>query len=157
MKKIEIPGFGDLEIKNILLDLNGTINFYGKRPANIKKYIKLLKEDLNLYIVSANTRGDLKDISEDIGVDGLQLDRTIAEDDAKLKILNELDPKSTIMIGNGNNDAKALKKACIGIAVVGSEGASSKAIFNADLVVNTSIDALKLILDAKALTATLRT
>lgn len=156
MKKYLIPGFGDCIIYTILLDLNGTINYYGKRPKFLKDYIEKLKTHFNIYIASANTRGDLDRITGELGVEGLQLNSDLGEQDAKLELVSKLDPETTIMIGNGNNDVKALKEARIGIAVLGSEGASSKAIMNSDLCVSNVIDAFKIIMDGRAMIATLR-
>lgn len=156
MKKYIIPNFGTCIIYNIFLDLNGTINYYGKRPEGIKPVIEELKKFFNIYIVSANTRGDLDSIANELGVDYLVMPKLESEQDSKLDVLNKLDPSSTIAIGNGNNDVKALKSAKIGIAVIGKEGASINAINAADLVVTDILDAFRIILDEQAMIASLR-
>ena len=76
--------------------------------------------------------------------------------DSKLEFLNTLDAKQCIAIGNGNIDAKMLKHAAIGIAVLGDEGLSKKAFENSDIVVKSIEDAFNLILDPKKIIATLR-
>jgi soluble P-type ATPase len=49
-----------------------------------------------------------------------------------------------------------LKAAAIGIAVVGTEGAATEAVFAADVVTNNIADAFELLLKPKRLIATLR-
>ncbi|MHA1339679.1 MAG: HAD family hydrolase [Promethearchaeota archaeon] len=158
MKEYYISGFKEEKIKidNIFLDLNGTINHFGKIPSKLPKYIKKLKKYFNLYIISANTRGDLQNIAKKLDIFYKEINKIETEQDAKLKVLEELDPKKTIVIGNGNNDAKALKKAIIGIAVIGPEGTSINALNSADIIVKDIFDAFNIILNEKALVATLR-
>jgi len=60
------------------------------------------------------------------------------------------------MVGNGANDAAALRAAALGIAVIGPEGASAEALVAADVVCTSILQALDLLVDEQALTATLR-
>ncbi|MBD3353874.1 MAG: hypothetical protein GF364_20495 [Candidatus Lokiarchaeota archaeon] len=156
MKIYSIPGFGECVIDNLFLDLNGTINFYGELRADIKDYIRELKKFFKIYIVSANTRGDLAKIAKELDVHFKQTQNNINEQDAKMNILNELRPENTIVIGNGNNDVKCLKNARIGIAVIGREGASTRAINAADISITDISEGFRLILDENAIRATLR-
>ena len=61
-----------------------------------------------------------------------------------------------MVIGNGANDVLVLEGAALGIAVIGPEGASSAALRAADVVCASIVDALDLLLEPRALTATLR-
>jgi len=74
----------------------------------------------------------------------------------KLRLIDELGGDRCIVIGNGANDMLALEAAALGIAVLGPEGASSGALRAADLVCNSASDALDLLLDPTALSATIR-
>ena len=74
----------------------------------------------------------------------------------KLQLLDELGRERCAVIGNGSNDALALEAAAIGFAVMGPEGASAAALRSADVLCASAIDALDLLLDPKALSATLR-
>ena len=60
------------------------------------------------------------------------------------------------MIGNGANDALVLEAAAVSFAVLGPEGASAAALRSADIVCASATDALDLLLDPQALSATLR-
>jgi soluble P-type ATPase len=62
----------------------------------------------------------------------------------------------TAAIGNGRNDEAMLRAAALGMAVVGPEGAATAAMLAADLVTNSVVDALDLLLDPATLASTLR-
>jgi len=156
MKIYEIPNYKRLEIENILLDINGTIQFSGKISEELKQKIIELKQKFQIILISADTRGNLKEIASELGVNYEKLTKKRSEREQKEKIVEKYNKENTIAIGNGNNDELMLKKAALGIAIIGSEGASIKAITSADIIVTNPIDAIDLILDEKKLIATLR-
>jgi soluble P-type ATPase len=55
MIKFVIPGRGDLSVKNLILDLNGTIAFGRNISKGVKKRIFLLSKYQNFFIVTADT------------------------------------------------------------------------------------------------------
>lgn len=59
----DIPGTGSLELKTIILDLNGTISVHGKLISGVSERLSALR-DLGHQIVPfmGNTRGDASDI-----------------------------------------------------------------------------------------------
>jgi soluble P-type ATPase len=155
MISISIPGWGDMEIENIVLDLNGTIATDGKIPSEVKEKINTLSDKAKIYILTADTQGTASEESSDMAVELLKL----SEEDStevKWKVLESLDPTRTVAIGNGSNDRLILKEAAIGIAVLGDEGVSSQAIKHADILVRSISDALDLFLKPRRLIATLR-
>lgn len=155
MITIDIPGWGNMDIENILLDLNGTLATDGKIPTEVKEKINRLSHKAKIYIVTADTQGTASEESSDMDVELLK----VSEEDStevKFRVLEPLDPTRTVVIGNGNNDQLILKEAALGIAVLGDEGMSVSAMQNADLVVKNISDALDLFLKPKRLTATLR-
>ena len=155
MIKIEIPGWGNMDIENIVLDLNGTIATDGKIPSEVKEKIKSLSHKVKIYILTADTQGTASEESSDMGVELLK----VSEEDSaevKLRVLESLDPTATVALGNGNNDHLILKEAALGIAVLGDEGMSVSAMKSADIVVKNISDALDLFLKPKRLVATLR-
>jgi P-type E1-E2 ATPase len=144
-----------MEIENIVLDLNGTIAMDGKIPSEVKEKINSLSKKIKLYILTADTQGTASVEIPDMEV---ELVKVLEKDSAevKLRVLESLDPTSTVAIGNGNNDHLVLKEATLGIAVLGDEGISVSAMKNADIVVKNISDALDLFLKPKRLIATLR-
>jgi soluble P-type ATPase len=155
MITIDIPGWGNMDIENIVLDLNGTLATDGKIPTEVKEKINRLSHQAKIYIVTADTQGTASEESSGMDVELLK----VSEEDStevKFRVLESLDPTKTVVVGNGNNDQLILKEAAVGIAVLGDEGMSVSAMQNADLVVKKISDALDLFLKPKRLTATLR-
>ena len=155
MIKTDIPGRGNMEIENILLDLNGTIATDGKIPLDVREKINLLSEKVTIYILTADTQGTAEEEVRGMNADMIK----IAEEDSKnrkFEFLNTFDFEKTVAIGNGNNDQLILKEAALGIAVLGDEGMYVSALKNADIVVKNIVDALDLFLKPKRLMATLR-
>ncbi|MEX2704993.1 MAG: hypothetical protein Q6352_007005 [Candidatus Freyrarchaeum guaymaensis] len=79
-----------------------------------------------------------------------------AESVAKEEVGEELGDENTLAVGNGKNDKLMLKKAKIGTAITGKEGASPSALQNADIAVTNPLHTLELILDPQKLVATMR-
>jgi soluble P-type ATPase len=156
MKVYEIPNFGRCEIKNLLLDLNGTLTQFGEYSNDLKYLLKQLKKFFEIYVISANTRGTLDHIAEELGIKAIHIPKSKSEKDSKLTSLRVLNPEKTIAIGNGNNDIEIITQSKIGIAILGHEGASIQSLNSSDLVVTSISDAFKILLDEKALIATLR-
>jgi soluble P-type ATPase len=155
MINIDIPGWGNMDIENMVLDLNGTLATDGKIPLEVKEKINSLSTQTKIYILTADTQGTA---SEEISNMEVELVTVSEEDSAelKLRVLESLDPTRTIAIGNGNNDHLILKEAALSIAVLGDEGLSASAMKHADVIVKNISDALDLFLKPKRVIATLR-
>ena len=152
---ISIAGWGNMEIENIVLDLNGTIATDGKIPSEVKEKINSLSKKTKIYILTADTQGTASVEISDMEVELVKVSEKDSTE-VKLRVLESLDPTSTVAIGNGNNDHLILKEAALGIAVLGDEGISASAMKNADIIVKNISDALDLFLKPKRLIATLR-
>jgi len=152
---ISIPGWGNMEIENIVLDLNGTIATDGKISSEVKEKINSLSDKAKIYILTADTQGVASEESSDMNVALLKVSEKDSAE-VKLRVLESLDPTRTVAIGNGNNDHLILKGAALGIAVLGEEGMSVLAMKDADIVVKDISNALDLFLKPKRLIATLR-
>jgi soluble P-type ATPase len=155
MINISIPGWGNMEIENIVLDLNGTIATDGKIPSEVEEKIDCLSDKAKIYILTADTQGTANEERSDMGVELVKVSEKDSAE-VKLRVLESLDPTRTVAIGNGSNDHLILKEAALGIAVLGDEGMSVSAMKNADVVVKNISDALDLFLKPKRLIATLR-
>jgi len=55
--RIDIPGWGNIDIKNIVIDLNGTIATDGRIAPEVKEKINSLSELAKVYILTADTQG----------------------------------------------------------------------------------------------------
>ena len=155
MFEINIPGRGSYRIDNLVFDVNGTIAVDGNLIGEVAARMADLSSMFDVYVITAGTHGRLTDIESRLGIKARKIDPS-KEAEQKQDFVEKLGKESTISIGNGANDTLMLGDAAIGIAVIGQEGASVKAILAADIVVNNISDALNLLLKPKRLIATLR-
>jgi soluble P-type ATPase len=153
--EINIPGWGNLGIENIVLDLNGTIATDGKIPLEVKEKINILSQEVNVHILTADTQGTAAEEVRDIRAALIRISEEKSKE-AKFESLKNLTPESTVVIGNGSNDQLILKEAALGIIVLGDEGMSLSAMKHADIAVKNVSNALDLFLKPKRLIATLR-
>jgi soluble P-type ATPase len=155
MIKIDVPGWGNMEIENIVLDLNGTIATDGEILPEVKQRMGSLSEVVKFYVLTADICGKVNDEIRDLKA---ELVKVAGEDTqkGKLEFVKTLDLEKTVAIGNGNNDLLILKEACLGIAVLGDEGIFTSTLKNSDVGVKSICDALDLFLKPKRLIATLR-
>ncbi|HHJ06252.1 MAG TPA: ATPase P, partial [Anaerolineae bacterium] len=71
-------------------------------------------------------------------------------------VVAELGPERVVAIGNGANDAAMLRRAALGIAVLGGEGTALSCLTAADVLASDINTALDLQLNPRRLLATLR-
>jgi P-type E1-E2 ATPase len=152
---IDIPGREGLEPRHLILDLNGTIALDGQLLLGVAKRVTALRERLDTYLLTADTRGRGAATADQLGV---QLHRLTPGQEAQQKadFVHSLGAAHTVAVGNGANDALMLAAAGLGIAVLGREGLAIAALQAADLVVPDVTAALDLLLHPKRLIATLR-
>jgi len=153
--EITIPGRGNYTIKNLVLDLNGTIALDGKIIRGVKERVAMLSQKLDVFLVTADTNKTAERLVRDLPIT-LHKIKEAEENDQKLRVVLKKGKNNTVSIGNGCNDISMLKESVIGICVVGGEGASAEAMMASDLVVSTVNDALDLLLKPHRLRATLR-
>lgn len=118
MISISIPGWGNMEIENIVLDLNGTIATDGKIPPGVKEKIKTFSKDIKIYMLTADTQGTAIEKVKDMNLELIKIPEENSKE-TKLEFLRTLDLNATVAIGNGSNDQLILKEAALGIAVLG--------------------------------------
>jgi len=155
MIRLDIPGKGIYEIENLVLDFNGTIAKDGRIHNKVKDRLNLLGKKLKVYILTADTRGDVEEKVRRLRVEVVRLEEG-PEAEQKRDFVRKVGPQRTIAVGNGYNDHLMVKEAVLGIAVIGPEGAAKETVLNADVVVTDVLDALELILKPLRHRATLR-
>jgi len=153
--RIDIPGWGGVDVENIVIDLNGTTATDGRIPLEIKEKIESLSHLAKIYVLTADTQGTADKEVANMSVEAIKIDEEESKQ-GKFDFLKTLDLEKTVAIGNGSNDQLVLKEAALGIAVLGDEGVSVSAMKNADLMVKNIQNALDLFLKPKRLIATLR-
>ena len=155
MIEIAIPGRGNYTIKNVVVDLNGTIAVDGKIIQGVKEKMAILSQELDIFLVTADMNKNAERLVKDLPVTLYKI-KEGEENNQKLQVVLKQGKDNTVSIGNGCNDISMLKESAIGICVVGGEGASAEAMMASDLVVVTINDALDLLLKPHRLGATLR-
>ena len=150
---LTIPGWPELQLQHLLLDVNGTLTNRGALIDGVAARIAALRRSVIIHLVSADTFGTLAQTTELLQVSAV----TARSGEDKLRRLDELGRERCAVIGNGTNDALVLDAAALGLAVIGPEGASAAALRAADVVCFSAADALDLLLEPTALSATLRT
>jgi P-type E1-E2 ATPase len=156
MLKINIQGFGDLELSDLILDLNGTLTQNGVLSPEVKDAILQLKSILNIHLITADTYGTASKIADELAIHLYRLNMSETESQQKAALILKFEKNHCCAIGNGRNDRFMLQEARLGIAIIGSEGAAGETIQNADLCVCNILDALHLLLYPQILKATLR-
>jgi len=149
-----IPGQGELELRTIILDLNGTISVAGKVPDGVKERLSELKnQGFKLVLFTGNTRNDADELSERLGIEW-RLAKSTAD---KRELALEFEPEYCVSIGNGLIDLELMKTVKLRIVTLQAEGVHIQTLLNSDVVIPNINDALDLLIDSQRLIATLRT
>lgn len=155
MLEIIVPGRKTYRLKNLVLDLNGTVALDGEMVAGVEERLRRLSACLNITVVTADTHGTAGRLGESLafsirGISGG------GESAQKLSVVQDAGWEETVSIGNGCNDVLMLRESALGICVIGAEGAAPEAVTGSDVVVRDINDALDLLLFPDRLVATLR-
>lgn len=157
MLKIDIPGYGRLELTHLVMDYNGTIARDGKILPELLEPLAALAKDLRLFVLTADTHGTA---AADCGATGLPIQiMTFPSDKAaasKLEIIRGLGTEGVCAVGNGRNDLPMLSEAGLSIAVCGPEGCYGKLAGTAEVLCGSMEEALLLLTRPERLIATLR-
>ncbi len=155
MIDIAIPDFGRLKLNHLVMDYNGTLAQDGILIDGVAGRLAALAENLALYVVTADTHGQVKRAAS--GIDcTLHILAQDRQAQGKCDFVRHLGAPQTVSIGNGRNDALMLEASALGIAVIQAEGAFGGTIAAADVVCTDILAALDLLLHPLRLTATLR-
>jgi soluble P-type ATPase len=155
MIRTAIPGFGQLEIANLVLDFNGTLAVDGELLAGVKALLGDLARKLTVHVLTADTFGTARSQLEGVACRFSALPEG-DQDLAKDRYVQQLGAGQTACIGNGRNDRRMLRSAALGIAVILGEGAAVESLLAADIVCTDIRDALALLTHPLRLTASLR-
>jgi len=153
--EILIPAYGELDLKYLVMDYNGTLAIDGMLINGVREALTVLSQHLALHVLTADTFGKAKS-----GLKNIECTLSILPEKdqqvGKLEYVQTLGAKNTVSIGNGRNDQLMLKSSALGIAVILEEGASSETLQAADVVCTSIVSALNLLSNPLRLVATLR-
>ncbi|RLD60125.1 MAG: ATPase P [Bacteroidetes bacterium] len=155
MIKIDIPGYGILELEHLVMDYNGTLALDGNLFKGLEEILNRLSENIHLHVITADTFGqvseNLKNVKCNLHIIGKE-----NQGKQKQEYVINLDASKVCAIGNGANDGMMLKTAALGIALIQTEGANVNTLLNADIVSISIFDALGLLMNPKRLVASMR-
>ncbi|NLY72723.1 MAG: ATPase P [Tissierellia bacterium] len=154
MISYEIPGRGTIEIKNLVLDYNGTIAVDGRLIEGVAQRINKLAEKVDIYVLTADTYGTVKDECQVLKAEVMTFPRENAGK-SKREIVEGLDGGS-LCLGNGFNDIPMFEVAALSIAILEGEGMAPGLLNRADILSRSILEALDIASDASKVKATLR-
>lgn len=155
MIEITVPGFKRLQLNHLVLDYNGTLARDGKLLEGVRERLNALSSQVQIHVLTADTFGNVKSELSEISC-RLFILPPGNQEIGKLEYVQQLNPATTVCIGNGRNDRLMLKEAALGIAVMLEEGAAVETVMAADVVSRHISDALDLLTHPGRLVATLR-
>lgn len=153
--RMDIPGFGTLNIGHVVLDFNGTIAEDGELLPGVGERIRELAETMEVCVVTADTHGTCAHKLADLPC-RVAVIATGDEARAKLNHVRSLGAERCAAFGNGANDCLMLEACALGVAVVQRECVCARAVTAADMVSTDIRDALDLLLKPARLLAGLR-
>ena len=152
---LEIPGYKNLDIKNVVFDYNGTLAKDGQIDSKTKNLLKEVCLKFNVFVITADTFGTVKEELKELDLKVIVLSSKNHTKE-KMEFVSQLGKDITVAIGNGNNDKMMLDTATLSIAIIGDEGCSKDALFASNIVCKDIKSAIELLLYPKRLVATLR-
>lgn len=152
---IDIPGFKQIEIKNLVCDYNGTIANNGQLIEGVENNMNQLSKTLKIYVITADTFGTVENQLKKVNCTVIKISNQ-NQRQQKLDLILKLNPENTVSFGNGRNDELMLKEAVLGIGILENEGIYAKNLLAADIVCKNVLNAFELFLTPNKLIATLR-
>lgn len=153
---LSVPGGSRLDIRHLLLDLNGTLARDGRVLPGVAAAVARVAEVLDVRLLTADTFGTARDVARSLGARLQVLPPDVPGGPLKAGMVRALGPEAVAAMGNGVNDAPMLKLAALGIAVLGPEGCAREALDAARITVKDPLEGLELFLYPDRLAATLR-
>ncbi len=152
---ISIPDYGELDLKHLVMDYNGTLAIDGILIDGVREALSELSKSISLHVLTADTFGKAKSELKEIECTLSILDDK-DQQSGKLAYVQALGVGHTVSIGNGRNDQLMLRSSALGIAVILEEGASAQTLHAADIVCTSIVSALNLLSNPLRIVATLR-
>ena len=156
MSLIQIPGWGAVDIRHLVLDYNGTIALDGTMLPTVRQQLQEIhQQGIAIHVITADTNGTARAACQ-----GMDIQLHIHQGDAvaleKQKLVQELGPEHTVCMGNGRNDLGMFQTGALSVCIIGGEGAYVPTLLAAQLAVTNITDGLDLLIRPHRLCASLR-
>jgi P-type E1-E2 ATPase len=142
MIELNVPGRGNIQLKYLLMDVNGTLAVDGILIEGVARRVAALRAHLEIHLLTADTHGRQNLIDQMLGLRAVRI-QPGQEATQKADFTRHLGSQFVVAIGQGANDSLMLKEAAIGISVMSIEGLSIEALLSSDLLmpdINTALD-----------------
>lgn len=150
----DVPEVGKIEIKTLVLDLNGTLSIKGVISDVTREKIKeLLEKGVNVILFTGDQRGTALNLCDELGINFIRCKNSAEKKEAMKKFNKE----TTASIGNARIDIGTFEESRISVATVQAEGIHTGIISHVDVIVPSIEDALDFFLDKDTFAATMRT
>lgn len=157
MINLKIPGHEPITVENVTFDYNGTLAVDGYLVDGLReRLVALAERGVAVYILTADTFGLVQDQCGDLPLT-IEIFSKDNISQKKKAFVEKIGGTTNLAIGNGNNDREMFAESRLSIVVMGKEGCCVKSLLAADIVVNSPLDALDLLLNTDRMVATLRT
>ncbi|MHB8933450.1 MAG: HAD family hydrolase, partial [Bellilinea sp.] len=115
MIELSVPGRGTIALNHLVCDVNGTIAFDGNLMDGVARSMRILRDRLEVHLVTADTHGSQSQIDFQLGLKAQILQRG---DEARQKavFVESLGADHVVAIGQGANDSQMLRAAASGFA-----------------------------------------
>jgi P-type E1-E2 ATPase len=143
MIEMNIPGRGNVQLRHLVFDVNGTLAVDGIPLDGIAKRLASLRDRLEIHLVTADTHGQQTTIDRQLNIQAVRL-QAGDESTQKADIVRGLGAEAVAAIGQGANDAGMLQAAALGICVLSPESTAVETLLAADLVTPDIFAALDL-------------
>jgi len=151
--KYNLYSKGDLDLKYIVTDLNGTLSIDGDVITGVKERFKNLSNmGFEIYVITGDIHGNAEKLLAGYNCKIHVVDIEEKQDTQvrqKQQLVESLGVENVIAYGNGANDEFMLGTAAVGVHVAEQEGGSVKALMKSDITVNSILDGLDLLLFPK--------
>jgi soluble P-type ATPase len=155
MIRLDIQGFGVLELRHFVTDFSGTLAVDGRLLPGVMEKLNDLSSLLTIHVLTSDTFGRARE-----ELSGIACRLHVLEGHHHLtqkeNYVAALGADTVAALGNGNNDAGMLRAARLGICVCMDEGCAVASMNAAGILVPSPIHAMDLLLNPKRLIATLR-
>ena len=141
--ELDIPGRGRLQLRHLVLDVNGTLAVDGVLLDGLVRRISVLRDRLEVHLLTADTHGRQAAIDRQLNLQAVRI-QPGNESGQKAEYVRELGAGNVVAVGQGANDAEMLKAAALGICVFSPEGTAAASLLAADLVAPDIFTALDL-------------
>jgi P-type E1-E2 ATPase len=155
MIELNIPGWGQLRLEHLVMDVNGTLAVDGQLLEGVSRLLKNLRDRLTLHLLTADTHGRQTVIDGQLGLKAVRI-QPGDEAAQKAGYVRQLGAQGVVAVGQGANDAGMLKEAALGICVLSKEASAVEALLAADLLAPDIFTALELLEKPLRIVATLR-